>query len=140
MPAGVPAPVTKFWMLVAVLGSLYSGCSRSVPLTVPPASVMSVLTSSIVSGATSSLVTTRRTVLAVSAPSTSAGATASPKASAVSSCACSCCVRSSRERLSCSRSVTWPSMSAWIGSLSAVVPMMIPSATARKTAISETRW
>jgi hypothetical protein len=31
-------------------------------------------------------------------------------------------------------------MSVEIGSLSAVVPMTMPSATARKTAISETRW
>ena len=57
----------------------------------------------------------------------------------VSSWVCSCCVRSSSERLSCSSAVTWFLMSARIGSFSAVVPMTIPSATARKTAISETR-
>ena len=124
---------------MAVDGSLYSGCSVRVPLTVPPASPIREVSWSTLSDGTSLLVTTSRTLRSASAPWTSVGATASANESVVLTWDCSCCVRSSRLRLSFSSALTWFLMSARIGSLRAVVPMTIPSATARKTAISETR-
>ena len=108
-------------------GSLYSGCSAArCPDTVPPASPIRPVTLVDVSSATSSLVTTRAPLCRPAARRPARAPRPRRRRRRCPAGLCSCWVRSSSARLSCSSAVTWFLMSSRIGWLSAVVPMTIP--------------